>query len=180
MELEGLEVANSGPGWSSEVFLFGVTCLTSCSTTVVRSPAWPCPPVKTGYLVGAVTWGSRCSRLSVSHLHRGVLLECLGRYYLSCTGWRRKAVSVIQRGGPDFWKKKWENRGNIVLTIKQYNYLHKRFSFDFEFPKWKDYFQFIIGKCRESILSKEVRKVRIHELFIYSQYYIQFKLKVPS
>ena len=27
MELEGLEVANSGPGWSSEVFLFGVTCL---------------------------------------------------------------------------------------------------------------------------------------------------------
>ena len=26
---------------------------------------------------------------------------------------------------------------NIVLTIKQYNFLHERFSFDFEFPKWK-------------------------------------------
>ena len=36
---------------------------------------------------------------------------------------------------------------NIVLTIKQYNFLHERFSFDFEFPKWKDHFQFIVGKC---------------------------------
>ena len=98
--LEGLEVANSATGWCSEVFLCGVTFLTSCSTTIVRSPAWPCPPVKTGYLVEAVTWGSRCSSLSVSHSDGGVLLECLGRCRLS---WRRKTVSaVVQRGGPGF------------------------------------------------------------------------------
>ena len=60
MELEGLEVANSGPGWSSEVFLFGVSCLTSCSTTVVRSPGWPCPPVKVfKTLCESLAW--RCS-----------------------------------------------------------------------------------------------------------------------
>ena len=57
MELEGLEVANSGPGWSSELFLFGVTCLTSCSTTVVRSPAWPCPPSEDRILSGGSDMG---------------------------------------------------------------------------------------------------------------------------
>ena len=46
MKLEGIEVAHSATGWSSEVFLCGVSCLTSYLTTVVRSPGWPCPPVK--------------------------------------------------------------------------------------------------------------------------------------
>ena len=60
MKLEGIEVAHSATGWSSEVFLCRVSCLTSCSTTVVGSPGWPCPPVKVfNTLCESLAW--RCS-----------------------------------------------------------------------------------------------------------------------